>query len=182
MYWSTLSTPSMFRLCWSIAKVCLMSIDFLSAHDHLFAIPNGSMPLQFDAIVTTLLSFHRVITISVVKSCRLPYAPHLHFFHRRHRTFYPFGGIAPFQSPEGPFCTFMKRIRSFMKRIHARKEVRMSTRRGRGQAQGDACGWGEWGRVMCVLGSTEILVKLMIYAPITKFRAVVNSAKNTPCC
>jgi len=62
--------------------------DFLSVRDHLFAIPNGSMPWLFDTIVTTLLSFDRVIMISVVKSCQLPYAPHLlHLFHRRHRTF-----------------------------------------------------------------------------------------------
>src|SRR6218665_3209180 len=80
----------MSQLYWSITKGCVMSIDFLSACDHtcIFAIPNGSMPCQFDTIVTTLLSFHRVIMISVVTTCRLPCAPRLlHLFHRRHRIF-----------------------------------------------------------------------------------------------
>jgi len=78
----------MSQLYWSITKGCVMSIDFLSACDHIFTIPNGPMPWQFDTIVTTLLSFYRVITISVVKSCRLPCAPHLlHLFHWRHCTF-----------------------------------------------------------------------------------------------
>ena len=103
----------------------VMSMDFLSARDHIFAIPNGSMPWWFNAIVTTLLSFHRVIMISVLKSCLFSYAPHLNLrlFHRRHWTFC---WLAPFQSTEGSFrpiyeadscpkefiCSDMKRVSS----------------------------------------------------------------------
>jgi len=67
--WSMRSVPPIWQLYLDIRCGCRIVIFYLSAYDHLCAWPKGAVSWQFEATVTTLLSFHRCLSIELRWRC-----------------------------------------------------------------------------------------------------------------